>query len=496
MNQKRSYILIVLGIFLVVGCAIYWAGLNGAYFGDDFNYVFHQPSSKAFHFFLHANPNATFYRPIESMVLAVVQTYFATATWPIHLLVLLSHIMLSFLVYYATVELGFSRLQGSLAGAYMLVSQANAMAVLSNDTLSQVAGTLFGYCSLWTYYRFQVSNQVKSEVAASQSRHLYIASLLFFTVSIWMKETSLSFLLAVIILALTVSAGNNQFSLRKNAVTLLPYVLITMIYVLIRSLAVSGQPDDRYTLLLGLNIIVNVAETLYSAFLPVSSVALYSAFTDGNTLVVFAITGISITIVAVVILGVVRSRTSLVSLLLIVLTLATMFPMALFKHVSELYAYNSMPTVSMLLGIGLVTFANQFIQRKLFKATCAVLLAVLFASQVVSIQQKARLTTENGERASSLARQIIPYIASVPPNGTLVLLNPVNTRHEYSIFLMNDFNVLKYGTNIINSLSGRDDIHIRIVNEQERAKLPIPSGSLILSLVGNDVQRVQEIGSN
>jgi hypothetical protein len=320
--------------------------------------------------------------------------------------------------------------------------------------------------------------------------------LLFFTVSIWMKETSLSFLLAVIILALTVSAGNNQFSLRKNAVTLLPYVLITMIYVLIRSLAVSGQPDDRYTLLLGLNIIVNVAETLYSAFLPVSSVALYSAFTDGNTLVVFAITGISITIVAVVILGVVRSRTSLVSLLLIVLTLATMFPMALFKHVSELYAYNSMPTVSMLLGIGLVTFANQFIQRKLFKATCAVLLAVLFASQVVSIQQKARLTTENGERASSLARQIIPYIASVPPNGTLVLLNPVNTRHEYSIFLMNDFNVLKYGTNIINSLSGRDDIHIRIVNEQERAKLPIPSGSLILSLVGNDVQRVQEIGSN
>jgi len=150
----------------------------------------------------------------------------------------------------------------------------------------------------------------------------------------------------------------------------------------------------------------------------------------------------------------------------------------------------------MLFGIGLMTCAKQFSQRKLSKVAFVSLLVLLFASQVVSIQQKANLMKENGQKASSLVRQIIPFVHSVPVNGTLVLLNPVNTRPEYSVFLMNDFNVLKYGTNIISNLSGRKDIHIWIVSEQERTRLPIPSASLILYLVGNDVRPMQKIGSN
>ena len=496
MNQNRNNILIVLVISLAAGCTVYWTGLNGAYYSDDFKYVFDQPSTKAFHFFLNHNPNAAFYRPIESTVLAVVQTYFGTATWPIHLLVLLCHIVLSFLIYYATVELGFSKLQGSLAGTYMLVSQANALAVLSNDALSQVAGTLFCSCSLWTYFRFQALNKLKSEEPTLHSRYFYIASLMFFAASLWMKETSLSVLLGIIILALSISASGKEFSLRKRAVTLLPYLLITIIYILIRSLAVSGQADDRYTLSVGLNIIVNVALTVYSAFLPISSVSLYSAFANGNILFVLAITGISIIIVAAVILGVVRSRTSLLIVLLIVLTFTNMFPMALFKHVSELYAYNSMPTISMLFGIGLVVSSRQFIHIKFSRAAFITFLALLFSSEVIAIQQKAELMKENGQRASSLLTQIIPYVHGVPINGTLVLLNPANTRHEYSVLLMNDFNVLKYGTNIINSLSERDDIRIWIVNEQERERLAIPSDSVILSLIGNHVQLVHKFGSN
>jgi len=496
MIQKRNDILIVFAVFLSAGCAIYATGLNGAYFADDFKYVFDHPSEKTFQFFLHANPNAAFYRPIESMVLAEVQTYFGTATWPIHLLVLLSHIILSFLIYYVTVELGFSKLQGLLAGVYMLVSQANALAVLSNDALSQVAGTLFGFSSLWTYYRFQVSNELTSEDPTSDSWHLYIASLLFFTVSLWFKETSLSFLLALFILAYAICAGSKQFSFRKYLVTLLPYIVITLIYVFIRTLVVSGLADDRYTLTVGPNIIVNVGLTLYSAILPISSVSLFSAFAGRNTFVVLAITGISIAIIATVILGVVRSRALSILALLVLLTFVNMFPMALFKHVSELYAYNSMPTISMLFGIGLVASSKGFIQTKFWKVVAITFIVLLCTSQVISIQQKAFLMKENGRRACSLLVQIIPYVHKVPANGILVLLNPENTNPEYSVLLMNDFDVLKYGTNIINNLSGRNDIHIWIVNEHEREKLPIPSGSLFLTLVGNDVQLMHSIGSN
>jgi hypothetical protein len=496
MNLNRKNILIVFAICLAIGCAIYGAGLNSAYYADDFKYVVNQPSTKTFHFFLHSNPNAANYRPIELMVLTVVQTWFGTATLPIHLLVLLCHILLTCLVYYASIELGFSKLQGLLAGAFMLVSQANALAVLSNDTLSQVAGTLFGFYSLWSFYRFQVANKLNSDATTTDPLYLYIASLLFFSVSLWMKETSLSFLLAVIILAFISAPRDKQFILHKKVLVVLPYVFITVIYILIRSLAVSAQADDRYTFSVGYNVIINLALTLYSAFLPISTVSLFSAFADGNTFFVVAITGMTITLMAIIILGVIRASTPSISMVLIILTFTNMFPMVVFKHVSELYAYNSMPAISMLFGIGLMTCAKQFIQRKLSKVAFVSLLVLLFASQVVSIQQKAHLMKENGQKASSLVRQIIPYVHSVPVNGTLILLNPANTRPEYSVFLMNDFNVLKYGTNIISSLSGRNDIHIWIVSEQERARLPIPSASLILSLLGNDVKPIQKIGSN
>lgn len=280
MNLNRKNILIVLGLCLAIGCAIYGSGLNGAYYADDFKYVFDQPSTKTFHFFLHSNPNAAFYRPIESMLLAVVQTCFGTDTLPIHLLVLLCHILLTCFVYYASIELGFSKLQGSLAGAFMLVSQANAMAVLSNDALSQVAGTLFGFYSLWSFYRFRVANKLNSDAATTVPLNIYIASLLFFSVSLWLKETSLSFLLAVIILAFISAPRDKQFILRKNVLVVLPYVLISVIYILIRSLVVSGQADDRYTLSVGFNVIINIALTLYSAFLPISTVSLFSAFAE------------------------------------------------------------------------------------------------------------------------------------------------------------------------------------------------------------------------
>ena len=137
-----------------------------------------------------------------------------------------------------------------------------------------------------------------------------------------------------------------------------------------------------------------------------------------------------------------------------------------------------------------------FIQTKFWKVVAITFIVLLCTSQVISIQQKAFLMKENGRRACSLLVQIIPYVHKVPANGILVLLNPENTNPEYSVLLMNDFDVLKYGTNIINSLSGRKDIHIWIVNEHEREKLPIPSGSLFLTLVGNDVQLMHSIGSN
>ena len=115
---------------------------------------------------------------------------------------------------------------------------------------------------------------------------------------------------------------------------------------------------------------------------------------------------------------------------------------------------------------------------------------MLFISHILAIRQKAELLTSNGERASFLLEKIMPYLSKVPERGTLVLLNPADSRVEYSIFLMNGFNVLRYGTNILCQISGRDDIQIWILDDKERGKINIPQDALILSFVNNNVQTI------
>ena len=75
------------------------------------------------------------------------------------------------------------------------------------------------------------------------------------------------------------------------------------------------------------------------------------------------------------------------------------------------------------------------------------------------------MMVENGERAASLLEQIERYVAEVPENGKLTLVNPHGDSLEYSVFTFRGFNVLSLGLrHSIERLTGRSDITVRIVN--------------------------------
>jgi len=87
---------------------VYLPQLPIPYYEDDFAFVFNSPSSKVSDFFFHNAAHNRFYRPIEASLLAIIQTYFGTNTWPIHITQIAMHILLCLLIFLSMVRLGFS----------------------------------------------------------------------------------------------------------------------------------------------------------------------------------------------------------------------------------------------------------------------------------------------------------------------------------------------------------------------------------------------------
>ncbi|MBI4087762.1 hypothetical protein HY418_00020, partial [Candidatus Kaiserbacteria bacterium] len=134
--------------FIATAFAVYGSGLAIPHYGDDFAVVLDSPASKIFYFFYNAHPSG-WYRPTEASFHAAAQTLFGPSTVPIHAASILSHALLSWLVYILMMRLGFRKPQALLGASFMLFSQANVHPVLSNDTLAQVWSALFGFLSIW-----------------------------------------------------------------------------------------------------------------------------------------------------------------------------------------------------------------------------------------------------------------------------------------------------------------------------------------------------------
>ena len=82
------------------------------------------------------------------------------------------------------------------------------------------------------------------------------------------------------------------------------------------------------------------------------------------------------------------------------------------------------------------------------KTTGLLLIAILFLSNAYADYTKSKLRVLDGEGAAELIKEIRPFIDKVSHNGTLSLVNSKKHNPQYSIFLMDGFNVLIYGTNI------------------------------------------------
>lgn len=492
MTKPRSLLwLVVMGVTALV---VYWPGLNASYFLDDYQFVFDEPSSKVFWYFAHPNDQSGFYRPIQASFLAIVQTCFGMQCWPIRLTQIALHVLLAWLVYVMIVTFGFSRLQAGIGAVFMLLSQANAMAVLSNDTLSQLGGTLFGCLALWFLYRFYHRATDGPSPLGQQKRidcKYYVTSLAMLVLSLFSKETSVSFLpmAAVVALLANLRITRSSLAVKKAIVDLLPYALAAGVYLAARSVIVGSQPtfgSGRYNFHVGVNIIRNLVMSGFALFVPVSTVTVFSWFKSGALVVLGVIGILTLAFFVLVALGLWYTNRPGVTFLMAGLALLGLFPTALLNHVSELYIYNSMPFVAVLVGIGLGQLWLLLRAKRAGHAFLMLMVCALMVSHIVAVRSKAQLMDYNGQRAAALLQQVNSFADNAPLNGHLWLCNPPVKSMEYSVFCVSGFNVLHFALSIPH-LWNRTDLEMRIVSPADMAGTSLPEDTLVLTLEGDDV---------
>src|SRR5262245_13228091 len=117
-----------LAALVVVGLVAFGPGLTSGWFSDDFAYVYERSSARLPYSFTHRNLYHPFFRPVNASILALSQYWFGRTTVPNHLLTLVTHAGLAWLVY-RFMRTRFSKTPSVLGAFFFLVSQAAANAV-------------------------------------------------------------------------------------------------------------------------------------------------------------------------------------------------------------------------------------------------------------------------------------------------------------------------------------------------------------------------------
>jgi len=458
-HWKQLFILLI--AFAVIGAVIYQPGIQGKYFADDYKFFFSPAPSNPFHFFVNKNPNSSYaYRPIEATFLLFVQTNFGMQTWPIHAAQLALHIFISWLVFVWMRRNGFGSQAAILGSLFMLVSQANVSAVAGNDTLSQVASTLFGSACMWLFQSYLQRKEVRWLVLSSFS----------FLLALLSKENGIAYFLPVALMAWYANDVTLGARMKQVIVKMVPFLVAIVLFFALRSVVqVVGVSTEggKYGIQLGLGSAKNVAMFLLAAMSPASTVDIFITLQESNFARLAILVAAILVFVVLVLAGLWSSDHRSLALVLGLFGLLILLPMALFKHVSELYEYNSMPLFAVPVGVGLSHLLHRTGRKKVVAFGLAFLLLLISAAQVSAVRTKTRLMAENGERSDVLLGQIVPLTKNIPPKGELALVNPDSMGIEYSVFLTQGFNVLQSGEHQIRVLAGRKDFGIRILTQSE-----------------------------
>jgi len=414
-------------------------------FADDYQYGAIGEANPFEHFVRPHTENA-FYRPIAFLTISATQRFFGTHTWPLHVLHYIVHAALGVAVFWLARRLSRSNLAAVLSWAFFITAQGAAHALASNDTLTQILSTAAGFGVLCIVVNLASEgdpvNTPSSGALRSVLRVASVAGLA--ALSLWSKESAVG-LLAVTGAALVVAVWHRRLAIARVVPVLVSIGAVTIAYWVARSAASRATlhfGSGRHDLAIGLINAKNVVMMLVAAASPLSTVQVYVGVADRDfvTLGVFAAL---LGCVGVLMLAGIRSKLAsprLTALAIAGAAVVVCFPAALQNRVSELYAYNCLPFVAILVGLG----ASVLIRDRHSRPRLALgisLTAIILVSGAISTHSKARLMAESGRQADVVLAALCDHVSHAE-QGSRIGLVDVHERPSYSVFVMSPFELI------------------------------------------------------
>lgn len=297
---------------------------------------------------------------------------------------------------------------------------------------------------------------------------IYMLSLISLVLALLSKETGAPFVaisLGLIAWRALSEAPPRTAALRAAA-RVLPIVLVFVIYLVLRdhvSRAEVAFGEERYMFSIGLNVAENLAQFGLAAILPASSVTVFEALHGGRVLLLGTLLLAAMAASVAVGLGVWRSQRLSLAALLGMCAMLALFPTLLLNHISELYLYNALPFVALLVGLGLGGLLEST-RPGVMRTALGLALAAFYGGHAAGAWTKADLMRENGERATRIISAITPCIQHAPPGAFIQLVNSPEARLTYSVYLLPEFNVLRTAEGAVPRLAGRPDVMLHIAD--------------------------------
>ncbi|MFC1554439.1 hypothetical protein ACFL7D_07390 [candidate division KSB1 bacterium] len=484
--------LVFLAVLLFFGFLTYFAGFSVPYYSDDFEVVIDDPSASLFSHLLNSHPGDHFYRPLQAVVLGSIQAAAGLDPIPVHLINLISHVLLCWIIFLIMTYFGFSGIQSALGSLFMLFSQANSHAVLNNDTLSQIFSTLFGIISLFLFTVFLIHRTNQVPVAEK----LYLSfSVFFFLLSLLSKESSASYIILISFMSMIITKGDFLQRIKKTTLYLSPYILVVILFAVLRFNIVDTLPaevSDRYSMQFGFNIIINTVQLFSATIIPFSTVSTYIALVNRDIYELLLVGVTALLLLSTVLLGFFRIKNKNTVNILICLSFLSLTPVLFLSRVSELYAYNAMPFISILFGIGF-GFNVEVSKKVLLRKTVIYgIICLLFISNFFAVHSKSGMMLETGNRSTEIILQILRYIEEVPENGDLILINPETDQISYSVYIMPEFTVLDNALSYIKKLSNREDVNIKLIESTEPLEGYYSDNRVVLSINERSVYKIEK----
>lgn len=466
-GARSRYVLLVPAFLLSL--VVLGPVLDGPFFCDDFHFALDDPPRHVLGSFGELHPYRL-YRPLQLSIVALSQTIFGSTTLPVHVATLGVHLALVALVLRMAGSLGWSPIATTATVLWLSASQLLPPAVGGNDTISLVLGTALGSLAAWWLWPVPARGECPRRIPYA---------LLAFALALLSKESSLGALPVL----LTLLAVPPREPARGTVPAAIALVGIAAGYLALRaSLGADGPrfgPGGDW--MAGVNVPVNAIQLIVAALLPMSTVDVFSAVVrqEWSTVLLAAA---ALLAVAVLLLAGPGARRVPVLLGALAVSLAAVAPVLPMKHVSELYAYGLLPPVALALGAAVGGLWSR--SGRLRRIGLAGALAGLLLLQADAAWRKSRDMAENGRRAGPLMARLIRAAMEQPHGGTLVLVEPVHARPQYSVFQMDGFRLTP--PEEIVRLSGRSDL--RVIHLPADAPLraqPASTDALWLTLEGD-----------